>query len=320
MTELIHETDLVLTENYMENFDMQKLELLTERHPHKDFQVRFDSMIGIDDKKESLVYTLRNILDTSGIKKWVKEKHGKSGLPYLERMMEGDCLVILNGDVGCGKTELAHCVGTPLSKLMGGETIVVFETPSNIRGGGHVGELSSRITSAFDAAKAGLRKGEYGILIIDEADDLATNRDQMQAHHEDRSGVNVLIKEIDKLKRDENRMAVIIITNRPDALDPAIVRRASLNLYFGRPNDVTLKNLFERTLEGVGLKEKDLSELVELCSKKKTPYSYSDVTNRIAKQSMVTAWQKNSAISKELLIEVITKTDPSPIFSEKEKN
>lgn len=298
---------------------MQKLELFNERHPHKDFQLRYDSMIGIDDKKESLVYTLRNILDTSGLKKWVKDKHGKSGLPYLERMMEGDCLVILNGDVGCGKTELAHCVATPLSKLMGGETIVVFETPSNIRGGGHVGELSSRITSAFDAAKAGLRKGEYGILIIDEADDLATSREQMQAHHEDRSGVNVLIKEIDKLKKDVNRIAVIIITNRPEALDPAVMRRASLNLHFGRPNAVTLKNLFERTLEGVDLKEKDLDELVQVCLKKKTAFSYSDITNRIAKQSMVVAWQRNAALSKEILIEVITQTEPSPIFNENER-
>jgi len=75
-----------------------------------------------------------------------------------------------------------------------------------------------------------------GILVLDEADDLATRRGQMQAHHEDRAGVNVLIKQIDQLSKAKAPITVIIITNRADVLDPAVVRRAALRLDFHRPD------------------------------------------------------------------------------------
>lgn len=297
---------------------MQTLKLLEYRHPDKGAQLRFDSLIGIDDKKEDLLFTLKNILDKKGMEKWIKSHHGK-GLPYLEGIISSDALIILSGDVGCGKTELAHCIATPLSKEMGGETIVLFETPSNIRGGGHVGELSSRITAAFDGAKVGLRKGEYGILLVDEADDLATSRDQMQAHHEDRSGVNVLIKEIDKIKRENVNLAVILITNRPNSIDPAVARRAALHLSFGRPEKQVLGVLLQRVFEGAKFNNGTVEELANACLKKKTSYSYSDITNRIGKQSLVTAWKRNTPLSKEIILEVISKTEPSPIITENQK-
>jgi ATP-dependent 26S proteasome regulatory subunit len=93
--------------------------------------------------------------------------------------------------------------------------------------GGHVGELSARITEAFTQAKARAVAIGRGILIIDEADDLATGRSQMQAHHEDRAGVNVLIKQINQLSTGSPPIALIMIINRADILDPAVIRRAS---------------------------------------------------------------------------------------------
>lgn len=290
---------------------MAELKLIEYRHPDKVAQKRYDALIGIDNHKQNLLFALQNILDSKGLNNWLKKFHPK-GLPYIENLIAGDCLVMLSGDVGCGKTELAHTIATPLSKLMGDESLVLFETPSNIRGGGHVGELSSRITAAFDYAKSHLRKGEFGILLIDEADDLATNRDQMQAHHEDRSGVNVLIKEIDKIQRENLPLAVILITNRPNSIDPAVARRASLHLSFIRPNGQTLKVLFERVFEGSGLKTKEYDDIVKLCESKSSPYSYSDITKRVAKQSLIVAWQQKTPITKEIISSVIERTVPSP--------
>src|SRR5260221_4491744 len=180
---------------------MEQLKLQVYRHPDKTAKKRYDALIGVDSQKEELAYTLKSILDINGLEKWLSKNHHK-GLPYLQKTLAADPLIILSGDVGCGKTELALSVGTPLSELMSGETINVFETPSDIRGQGHVGEVSFRITEAFKLAKQNLRKGEYAILVIDAGDDLATSREQMQAHHEDRAGVNVLIKEIDRLQRE----------------------------------------------------------------------------------------------------------------------
>lgn len=294
---------------------MEALKLIEYRHPDKSVRKRYEALVGIDDQKNQLIFTLKNILDEKGLTTWLK-KHHKNGLPYLESSVANDPLVLLSGDVGCGKTELAHSIPTALSDAMDGEPIILFETPSNIRGGGHVGELSSRITAAFEYAKMNIRKGEYGILLIDEADDLVTNRDQMQAHHEDRSGVNVVIKEIDKIRREKINLAVLMITNRPNTLDPAVIRRASLHLKFERPNRETLKPLLERVFTGIKMENGTLDSLVKACLLNKILFSYSDITRRIAKQSMILAWQRDAALNKEIVLEIIARTEPSPIISE----
>lgn len=291
------------------------LKLLEYRHPDKVAQKKYDALIGIEENKIELLFTLQNILDKKGMSNWIK-KHHREGLPYMENVVGSDSLIMLSGDVGCGKTELAHCIATPLSKLLGDEPVILFETPSDIRGGGHVGEVSRRITAAFDYAKTHLRKGEYGILLIDEADDLATSRDQMQAHHEDRSGVNVLIKEIDKVQREQVNLVVILITNRPNSIDPAVSRRAALHLTFKRPDDAILKVLLGQLFEGVEFNNGSLEEIVNACSSKKTAYSFSDITKRIGKQSMISAWRQNVPLSKEIILGVIARTEPSPMITE----
>jgi AAA+ superfamily predicted ATPase len=300
------------------NTTSQPLKLLQYRHPDKLSGKKFDSLVGIDGHKEDLLSVLQSILDGKGLSSWIK-KHHSGGLPYIEGVLTGDSLIILSGDVGCGKTELAHSIGTPLSKAMGGETIILFETPSDIRGGGHVGEVSLRITAAFDFAKNSLKKGEYGILLIDEGDDLATSREQTQAHHEDRSGVNVLIKEIDKVQREKINLAVILITNRPDALDAAVLRRASLHLEFQRPNETILMALVKRVFDVLEFEEEAFKEIIVACNKNKTKYTYSDITKRIAKQSIISAWKLDTPLTKEIILGIIRKTKPSPGITNKAK-
>ena len=64
------------------------------------------------------------------------------------------------------------------------------------------------------------------MLLIDEADALAATRTEQHMHHEDKAGLNTLLQRIDGLRLGKRRIAVIFITNRPDALDLAIRRRA----------------------------------------------------------------------------------------------
>lgn len=295
---------------------VQPLKLIQYRHPDKVAKKKYETLVGIDEHKTDLLFALQSILDDKSLNAWMKEYH-KKGLPYIERVLTADSLIILSGDVGCGKTELAHSIGTPLSELMGGETILLFETPSDIRGGGHVGEVSLRITAAFEFAKTNLKKGEYGILLIDEGDDLATSREQMQAHHEDRSGVNVLIKEIDKVQRDKINLAIILITNRASSLDAAVMRRAALHLEFERPKEPVLTILFKQLFEGIELNDEDLADIIKTCNSKGTQYTFSDITKRIGKQSIISAWRQNLPLTKDIILEIINKTSPSPELKNK---
>jgi SpoVK/Ycf46/Vps4 family AAA+-type ATPase len=265
----------------------------------------------MDVVKQTLVDELALILDGSRLNAWLKRHHPR-GLSVLSGVSRKSHLILLSGEVGCGKTALASCVATPVAKEINCR-VLALETPSDIRGGGHVGELSLRITDAFSQASRKTGAIGRGILIIDEADDLATRRSQMQAHHEDRAGVNVLIKQIDQIALDATPIAVILITNRADVLDPAVIRRASLTLRFERPNKDSRRALFQRMLDGTKFSDGDLQELVSV-SERAIPYTFSDLTNRVGRVALRHAWKADRAFSAAVLKEVIAAIEPSPLI------
>lgn len=271
----------------------------------------YEALLGIDEIKGALVDELTLILDRQRLAAW-STKHHPRGLSIVDRARSKAPLVLLSGDVGCGKTALASCVATPVARALD-HRIACLETPSDIRGGGLVGELSTNITEAFTQAKAKAEQIGRGILVIDEADDLATRRGQMQAHHEDRAGVNVLIKQIDQLARAKAPIAVIMITNRSDVLDPAVVRRAALRLDFHRPNDEARAAIFRHILEGTDTPEGQVRELVKLTDKT-PPYTFSDITDRIARLALRRAWKSNQAFGAALLKVAIAEVAPSPLM------
>lgn len=288
-----------------------EVKLQEQKHPNPTAEMAYNDLIAIDFQKNTLLNTLELFFDKIRIEKWQKKHHPK-GIDFLNNLNSGTPLVILSGDVGCGKTALAHSIGTPLAKSLD-KRIVVFETPSNIRGAGRVGEISNRITDAFDQVKAKLKGDQMGILIIDEADDLATDRDQNQAHHEDRAGLNVLIKQIDLLARENISLAVILITNRLKVLDPAVLRRATQIIEFERPDASQRKLVFERIFKGDGLAEDDYSKLIE-ASDNEVPYSFSDLILKAGKQSLFYAIQNNIPFDKNVYIQIIKTIKPSPLI------
>lgn len=287
-----------------------ELQLNEVRHPNPIAQQKYDNLIAIEEQKSVLLNTLHLFFDTEKVGKWHK-KHHHSKLTFFENIISGTPLIILEGDVGCGKTALAHTIGTPLGKLID-KRVLCFETPSNIRGVGRVGEISNRITEAFTLAKSKVKGNDIGVLIIDEADDLATDREQNQAHHEDRAGLNVLIKQIDTVGRDKSSLAVILITNRLKALDPAVVRRATQIVRFDRPDDEGRKEVFEYIFAGTGIANKDIDELVKASERKDTAYSFSDLIQKVAKQALFKSIEQDKAFDKDCYLEILKKVQPSP--------
>ncbi len=290
---------------------MSELHLLETVHPTKEGLKDYDALLGIDDIKDALIDELTLILDRDRLAAWTK-KHHPHGLGIVNRARSKAPLILLSGDVGCGKSALASCVATPVARALD-HRIMCLETPSDIRGGGLVGELSTNITEAFTQAKAKAKAMGRGILVIDEADDLATRRGQMQAHHEDRAGVNVLIKQIDQLAKGSTPIAVIMITNREDVLDPAVVRRAALRLKFQRPNDDARAAVFRSILEGTDTTDSQVRELVKLTGKT-PPYTFSDITDRIARLALRRAWKGNQPFGAALLKAAIAEVEPSPVM------
>lgn len=290
---------------------MSELRLLETKHPDKQATRRYDALVGIDHQKQELLDELTLLLDPARLATWLK-KHHPGGLSFIDSTTAKAPFILLSGEVGCGKTALATSIATPLAKVLD-RRIICLETPSDIRGRGLVGELSARITEAFTQAKAMATQAMPGLLVIDEGDDLATSRAQMQAHHEDRAGLNVLLKQIDLLAREKTPLVVLLITNRASALDPAILRRAALHLRFDRPSDEARRALFERLLEGAPHRPADIDELVRASRREPIPYSYSDLTVRLAQAAVRKAWSSNQPFGPSFLKETLGEIEPSPL-------
>jgi SpoVK/Ycf46/Vps4 family AAA+-type ATPase len=291
---------------------MTELHLFESTHPNKDAHASFGGLAGLDAHKERLVEELALLLDRSRIDGWRKKHHPK-GLAIVDALSKSAPVVMLSGEVGCGKTALATSVASPVAELLDAR-VVCFETPSNVRGTGLVGDLSNRITTVFSMAKAKLSGTKrYGILVIDEADDLATSRAQLQAHHEDRAGLNVLVKQIDMLARDAPGLAVILITNRVSVLDPAIRRRVALHLEFGRPDAAARRAIFTHILEGTEPADRDLDDLVKRSERDDVPYSSSDVVHRVGRLALTRARLQDIPFGARLLADALAEVEPTPL-------
>ncbi len=290
---------------------INSIQLHEVKHPDRDAQARYDRLVGIDDQKTDLLEYLLRILDPTRFAKWLKTHHPK-GLAIAAGVEGRTPLIILAGEVGCGKTALATSIGSPLGTRLD-KRVTVLETPSDIRGGGLVGQLSERVTAAFQEARVKVGTGQ-GILIIDEGDDLGTSRAQMQAHHEDRAGLNVLIKEIDRLAREHVHIAVLLITNRLQALDPALIRRGHV-IRFRRPDAEARRTLFRRLLEGVAFTEADIESLVAN-SARKPLLSYSDIVERGAEIALLQAHRDDKPFSVSYLQQAVETLQPSPLVEE----
>lgn len=82
--------------------------------------------------------------------------------------------------------------------------------------------MSKLISDAFDEAIAFATRHpvEPVLLLLDEADALASSRDSTQMHHEDRAGLNTLIQRLDNLRLNDLRLAAFLLPTAPVLLIP----------------------------------------------------------------------------------------------------
>lgn len=287
---------------------------------------RYAALIGIDDVKDRLVREAVLLLDRGLIERWSQQQHGQA-IRAVQELTGRPPLIILAGDVGTGKTELAETFVNEVARQMRIDG-TLYALSLAARGQGAVGQMSSLIGSAFttvaDESKTGYRDGKptkISVLLIDEGDALAQSRESSQMHHEDRTGVNALIKGIDALRRDNLPVLVILCTNRLSAIDPAVRRRAAFTATLQRPNDEQRRLLVTTFLEGTSLSTGGIERIVELTGPSAEPdygYTYSDLRQRVIPEAVMMAVSRNIPLSEELVIEAIEKVPPTRPFSQEE--
>ena len=258
-------------------------------YPDAGAQERLAKMVGLDWHKARLAKILGLLINPAGLESWASRYHpGAGGL--LGTVLRRPPLVVLAGDVGSGKSELAETIGDDVARREG-VSITLYPMSLSARGQGRVGQMTELLSAAFDhvlerAQKLGGAGGAQrgaAILLVDEADAIAQSREESQMHHEDRAGVNAFIRGIDRLANASLPAAVIMCTNRPGALDPAIRRRAADTLSFSRP-DAGQRAAILEPLGRLGLSGSQIAAVVEATGARQEGghgFTFSDLTQRL---------------------------------------
>lgn len=290
--------------------------------PDFDAQMRLNRLVGLDEYKSRLTKMLSFLVNPSLLESWVNKFHGDQ-FEALQPILNRPPLIVLAGDVGSGKTELAETISDSVAR---NNNIDVTLLPLSLasRGQGRVGEMTQLVAAAFKETQtlAAKYKNPNGkargavILLIDEADALAQSRESEQMHHEDRAGVNALIRGIDTLANAGLPAAVIMCTNRLDALDPAVKRRAAEIFPFKRPSLEQRKSILEKLLSPFNIDSNSINQIATLTGKtaeREYGFSYSDIAQRLIPAFVIDAFPKSPVAGKRA-IEITKTITPTPPF------
>lgn len=221
--------------------------------------------------------------------------------------------VLLVGPPGTGKTLLSKAVageaGVPFYSISGSEFVEMF-----------VGVGASRVRDLFDQAK----KNSPCIVFVDEIDAVGRQRGAGLGggHDEREQTLNQLLVEMDGFET-ATHVIVIAATNRPDVLDPALLRpgRFDRHVMLDRPDIRGRRAILE-----VHSRNKPLDPAVDLeVLAKQTPgFSGADLANLINEAAILAARQNRKLVSMPHLEEAIARVIAGPerksrMISENEK-
>jgi AAA+ superfamily predicted ATPase len=292
-------------------------------YPDLSARKRFARLVGIDEAKSRLTKLLGILVNPAGPRAWAKKYHKDAPtlIDYVERRPP---LVILAGDVGTGKTELAETVGDGVARQED-ISLTLFPMSLATRGSGKVGEMTQLLSAAFDVtaqAAARLRRADGAkasgavILLVDEADALTQSREAGQMHHEDRAGVNAFIRGVDRLAEDRLPAALILCSNRLSAIDPAVQRRAADVFVFKRPTDAQRKLVVQGPLGEADFTSSQVDKIVALTGvSKENPvgFTFSDLTQRLLPTLVLDAYP-DRPIKFERAVELVMSMRATPPF------
>jgi cell division protease FtsH len=276
------------------NFGKSKARLYNEDKK----RVTFEDVAGADEEKQELVEVVEFLKDP--------RKFAALGA----RIPKG---VLLNGPPGTGKTLLARAVageaGVPFFSISGSDFVEMF-----------VGVGASRVRDLFENAK----KNAPCIIFIDEIDAVGRQRGAGLGggHDEREQTLNQLLVEMDGFGANEG-IIIIAATNRPDILDPALLRpgRFDRQITVDRP-DVKGR---EAVLK-VHARNKPLSKDVRLdtIAKRTTGFTGADLENLLNEAALIAARKNKKEINMaeidEAIDRVIVGTEKkSRVISEREK-
>ncbi len=282
------------TNNQALSFGKSRARMFTGDQP----TVTFDDVAGVDEAKEELQEVVEFL------------KEPEKFISLGARIPKG---VLMVGPPGTGKTLLAKAVsgeaGVPFFSISGSEFVEMF-----------VGVGASRVRDLFDQAK----RHSPCIVFVDEIDAVGRHRGAGLggSHDEREQTLNQILVEMDGFDTDTN-VIVIAATNRPDILDPALLRpgRFDRRVVLDRPDMKGREEILKVHVRG-----KPLADDVDLRTlAKATPgFVGADIENLVNEAAILAARRNKKTIGMAEFEEAIERVIAGPerksrIITEEEK-
>lgn len=251
-----------------------------------NIKVKFDDVAGADEEKEEMAEIIDYLKNP--------KKFSKMGA----RIPKG---ILMVGPPGTGKTLLAKAVAgeadVPFYSISGSDFVEMF-----------VGVGASRVRDMFKKAQ----QTAPCMIFIDEIDAVGRQRGAGfgGGHDEREQTLNQLLVEMDGIG-DNNGIVIIAATNRPDVLDPALLRPGR----FDRQITVSLPDRKgRRAILGVHARNKKLDESVDLDAlAKRTPgFSGADLENVLNEAAILSVRENSNVITLSHLDEAIDRVMMGP--------
>jgi cell division protease FtsH len=263
-------------------------------------KVRFSDVAGVEEAKDELVEVVTFLKDS--------QKFINLGA----RIPKG---VLLVGPPGTGKTLLARAVageaGVPFFSISGSEFVELF-----------VGAGAARVRDLFEQAK----KQAPCIIFIDELDAIGKSRSSAGfygGNDEREQTLNQLLTEMDGFSEGESTVIVLAATNRPESLDPALLRpgRFDRQVLVDRPDLSGRQEILDIYAQKVKLaKDVDLRAIAA-----RTPgFAGADLANLVNEAALLAARNDRSSVLQEDFDEAIERIvagleKKSRVLNDKEK-
>ena len=249
-----------------------------KRHTDSVPKVTFDDVAGVDEAKQELEEIVEFL------------KNSRKFQALGAKIPKG---VLLLGPPGCGKTMLARAIAgeaaVPFFHISGSDFVEMF-----------VGVGASRVRDLFDTAKS----NRPSLIFIDEIDAVGRQRGAGLGggHDEREQTLNQLLVEMDGF--DPNSGVILIAaTNRPDVLDPALLRpgRFDRRVVVDAPDARGRKEIFRVHLRGKPLEfdfnDAERERVIDNLSKLTPGFTGADIANLINEAALLAARRDKTKVS-----------------------